>query len=787
MPGIVRCPDEFDFNYEVCSYNLNSEIRILLFGKPCLKIICQSPKSFDMSYELIESQYFDIKNESLKNEIEKIFDKSINQKFDIGLYKYFFESFNEFPNIEKLKKHAEDHDDYFGGVVDLNKHIAICFLMHKNRKFNTLFGNFYTESITCTKQCDCYCEIRIMCLNENNDIDYYRSSNSSINGRETFNLLKNLFNRNGWQSCQETSVGTADINYNIKHEYRKFTHPKLGDSKILDIKTKKYKSVDGKFEFENLVKLDIKTNDRDTYLRLYQIINEKYNLILQTPENIDSFVKSNGHRVYITNNKKGEITVSEDFKNCNKFHIVVEEYYSFLYEFYNYIINRTENYNSYCCVCFNDSNKLIRCKCCDKFLCEECLLQCYSITICPNCKHEFTIFNLLSHGFINVIKRDRDEVITFITEEYKNIYKIHLKILESIKRLPILYQCIIKSLLRYQTKQIHKDPQSGLNSIQLKALFELVKKGGIDKYNIYSVNVFKFKISSNVENDILVDEFITWIIESMEVEDELLIYVPYYLYYCFVLHQSPRILEHLCDQWSLIIFLKTFYSERRKIHGKCEKCGGFIYSNYKCENCEQKYCNLCGKILINEHVCKEEDIKSWKLILETTTRCPRCCSCFSKMICSDYIYCQRCHVVFNYSTGQVYNGFLYSSVEENIEEISLEEYVLMNKVSHELVKDVLIDTHYKEEDHEECDHYQGYIKDYYMWKCLEIEPHNIIYPNILVTALYSFLKTKPLAVKKFIKVQHKNNTQNFNKYRYYDYFMDNMIILDETLNNKNIM
>lgn len=85
-----------------------------------------------------------------------------------------------------------------------------------------------------------------------------------------------------------------------------------------------------------------------------------------------------------------------------------------------------------------------------------------------------------------------------------------------------------------------------------------------------------------------------------------------------------------------IITGKTTNLQKRTFIRKCgvEGCRGFLSQQWKCGICDTNTCNKCLEILINnndEHVCKEDNIESAKLIAKDSKPCPKCASLIFKI------------------------------------------------------------------------------------------------------------------------------------------------------------
>lgn len=109
---------------------------------------------------------------------------------------------------------------------------------------------------------------------------------------------------------------------------------------------------------------------------------------------------------------------------------------------------------------------------------------------------------------------------------------------------------------------------------------------------------------------------------------------------------------------------------------KCPKdqCNGFIQikiSESKCALCSTEVCKDCNAIIatnndsgeaMTQHECNEDDVKSWKSILDTTVGCPKCFTRIQKISGCNQMWCtiKDCNTAFDWQTGKVINGPLHN-------------------------------------------------------------------------------------------------------------------------------
>ncbi len=104
-------------------------------------------------------------------------------------------------------------------------------------------------------------------------------------------------------------------------------------------------------------------------------------------------------------------------------------------------------------------------------------------------------------------------------------------------------------------------------------------------------------------------------------------------------------------------------TERRKFIMKCQvpDCAGFLSTQYKCGVCDKLTCPECLDIKENDdHVCKQENVESAKLIKKETKPCPTCATRISKIDGCDQMWCVDCKTAFSWNTGQISNTKIHN-------------------------------------------------------------------------------------------------------------------------------
>jgi hypothetical protein len=97
-----------------------------------------------------------------------------------------------------------------------------------------------------------------------------------------------------------------------------------------------------------------------------------------------------------------------------------------------------------------------------------------------------------------------------------------------------------------------------------------------------------------------------------------------------------------------------FDEKEGNILKKCpvEECKGYL-KNDICSVCDAKICVKCYNKEEGNHVCKQEDIDTYKLILKESKSCPKCAIRISKINGCKQIFCVQCQTVWDWNTGNI--------------------------------------------------------------------------------------------------------------------------------------
>lgn len=94
---------------------------------------------------------------------------------------------------------------------------------------------------------------------------------------------------------------------------------------------------------------------------------------------------------------------------------------------------------------------------------------------------------------------------------------------------------------------------------------------------------------------------------------------------------------------------------------KCPECtSGFLDSKNECLQCKTKVCNKCFISKKENHVCKEEDILTFKMLQNETKPCPNCSARIQKTDGCNQMWCTSCNTAFDWATLTKINGTIHN-------------------------------------------------------------------------------------------------------------------------------
>ena len=106
--------------------------------------------------------------------------------------------------------------------------------------------------------------------------------------------------------------------------------------------------------------------------------------------------------------------------------------------------------------------------------------------------------------------------------------------------------------------------------------------------------------------------------------------------------------------------------EKRKFMHACpvNDCRGFLSTQWKCGICETWVCSKC-MVIKNEknddnHICKQEDLDTCKLLRDNTKPCPNCAEGIYKINGCDVMFCTSCHTSFSWNSGKILTTNLHN-------------------------------------------------------------------------------------------------------------------------------
>ena len=95
-----------------------------------------------------------------------------------------------------------------------------------------------------------------------------------------------------------------------------------------------------------------------------------------------------------------------------------------------------------------------------------------------------------------------------------------------------------------------------------------------------------------------------------------------------------------------------------------QECRGFLSSQWKCGICDLWCCPDCHEIKgydrNTEHVCKQENIDTAKLLEKDTKSCPQCATPIFKIEGCDQMFCTQCQTPFSWESGRVDSGTIHN-------------------------------------------------------------------------------------------------------------------------------
>lgn len=89
-------------------------------------------------------------------------------------------------------------------------------------------------------------------------------------------------------------------------------------------------------------------------------------------------------------------------------------------------------------------------------------------------------------------------------------------------------------------------------------------------------------------------------------------------------------------------------------------CIGLINENYVCAVCNVKICCDCRVILVDDHTCDPDVVKTVGLIKSDTKPCPKCVTLIYKIEGCDQMFCTNCNTAFSWQYGTIETGTIHN-------------------------------------------------------------------------------------------------------------------------------
>lgn len=102
----------------------------------------------------------------------------------------------------------------------------------------------------------------------------------------------------------------------------------------------------------------------------------------------------------------------------------------------------------------------------------------------------------------------------------------------------------------------------------------------------------------------------------------------------------------------------AFETNKKYINLPCPSsdCDGITNFNWTCVKCNLRVCSSCGAVKKDDsHICVEDQIDSFKLIIDSSKPCPNCKSLIQKIEGCNQMFCTNCHAAFNWKTMEILN------------------------------------------------------------------------------------------------------------------------------------
>jgi hypothetical protein len=300
-----------------------------------------------------------------------------------------------------------------------------------------------------------------------------------------------------------------------------------------------------------------------------------------------------------------------------------------------------------CSICIETFNNAAR----KKVVCDNC-----SMEICTKCIKKFLAENVQNPNCMNCKElyskefMDRHFGYTYRQSVLKNV---RLNVL--VAREKLIMPDLMHRADAYKQWRVHEDERTKLRKkihfleISLDEIITTRSKlDGMLEKNIDNIDTVSNQLS---------DEFMKSITEAI-----------------INTNKAKSDIEHELDElemvynnnWKEITRLSNIYyngeTQKTDTIMNCfqPECKGFLDNDYVCGLCHMKACKHCHEEMINEHVCKQENIDSVKAIRDETKPCPTCKTRVFKIEGCDQMFCVKCHTGFSWETGMIERGRIHN-------------------------------------------------------------------------------------------------------------------------------
>lgn len=82
-------------------------------------------------------------------------------------------------------------------------------------------------------------------------------------------------------------------------------------------------------------------------------------------------------------------------------------------------------------------------------------------------------------------------------------------------------------------------------------------------------------------------------------------------------------------------------------------CKGFLDKNWFCSLCETTTCSKCLETQFENHICKQENIETARLLETDSKQCPKCGILIFKTDGCNQMWCTKCHTAFDWVSGRI--------------------------------------------------------------------------------------------------------------------------------------